>query len=111
MPARHPYPPGLGPSGRRLWREYAGRTEFGPGDLVLLREACRTADSLDFLDALAVDTELSDAERRRALAEARGQRGVLVRLVTALRPGPGAAKPVVSNRLAQLRAIHGKRPS
>ncbi len=111
MPGRHPYPPGLGPSGRRLWREYAGRTEFGPGDLVLLREACRTADSLDFLDALAVDTELSDAERRRALAEARGQRGVLVRLVIALRPDAGAAKPVVSNRLAQLRAIHGKRPS
>jgi hypothetical protein len=47
---RPKYPPGLGDGGRRLWAEVkAARKELGPGEAVLLEEACRMKDRLDRL--------------------------------------------------------------
>jgi hypothetical protein len=44
-------PAGLGPRGRRLWRE-VGADEDSPTRRLLVEEACRLADRLDRLDAL-----------------------------------------------------------
>lgn len=83
--------------GRRLWEAYEGRVD-GDRGLVLLEEACRTADRLDRLDALLsgdVRAWLTLAEDKRdegtlivkvdgVLAEARQQQGILHRILTSL---------------------------
>lgn len=84
----------LGPRGLRLWLSVCERVD-GERGLVLLEEACRTADRLDRLDALLVgdieswariETERGDSELiiDAALAEARQQGAALLRLLTSL---------------------------
>jgi hypothetical protein len=84
----------LGPRGLRLWLSLCARVD-GERGLVLLEEACRTADRLDRLDALLVgdveswariETDQGESELviDSALAEARQQGAALLRLLTSL---------------------------
>ena len=60
-----PRPPnGLRLSGRALWRAVVRDFELDEHEVVVLREACRTADSLDALQAL-LDEEGTMSRRRR----------------------------------------------
>jgi hypothetical protein len=97
-------PAGLGTRGRKLWREVTagyGELEDKPAELVLLEEACRTADRLEKLDELLrgdVDAWIRirfPRPRREdetlvlnvdgALSEARQQQNIFKQLVAALR--------------------------
>ena len=49
-------PPGLGPSGRALWRKLTTEYEFGPAEVPVLEAACRQVDALAALEAV-VETE------------------------------------------------------
>ena len=85
-----PRPPdGLKQSGRALWRAVMADYEVTKPEGAILREACRTADSLDDLQALLQDegltSETSQGKRiHPALAELRQQRIALARLFAAL---------------------------
>jgi hypothetical protein len=83
-------PPGLRRSGRALWRAVLGDYELDQHEEAVLREACRTADSLDDLQALLdADGVLSSSSQgvrvHPALVELRQQRLAFARLLTALR--------------------------
>ena len=52
----HPVPRGLKVSGRRLWKSTVDVFELEEHELGMLREACRTADAIDGLQA-AVDRD------------------------------------------------------
>jgi hypothetical protein len=68
---------GFGPRGSRLWRDMtAEAARMSPAELVLLEEACRTADRLDRLDAFL--TGRQDAWLR---FHARNEDGSIVRVV------------------------------
>lgn len=91
MTAGTPKPPtGLGTSGRALWRAVMHDYALDVHETTILREACRTADSLDALQAL-LDAEGHMSETSQgprvhpALVEARQQRITFARLLTALR--------------------------
>ena len=86
----------FGPRGQRLWDAYADLVD-GERGLVLLEEACRTADRLDRLDALLVgdedvwfrlvhNTRTEDYEIKvdGALVEARQQAAVLRQLLSSI---------------------------
>lgn len=85
-----PKPPkGLRTSGRRLWADVLGDYELTEHELTVLREACRTADSLDDLQAqLDTDGIMSESSQgsrvHPALVELRQQRITLARLFAAL---------------------------
>jgi hypothetical protein len=54
---KHPgRPAGLGLAGARLWRRVAAEFEMNPAELMLLEQACRTADVLTGIDE-ALDGE------------------------------------------------------
>lgn len=83
-------PVGTGPAGAKLWRAVLEEYELEEHELLLLREAVRTVDTLDLLDArVRKDGPLlssSQGERAHpALTEARQQRIALARLLAALR--------------------------
>lgn len=86
-----PKPPsGLRRSGRTLWRAVVTDYELDEHEKTILREACRTADSLDALqvqlDNDGVMSESSQGARvHPALVELRQQRIAFARLLTALR--------------------------
>ena len=102
-------PAGLGPSGRRLWREFTDELELEPGEYTLLAQAARTVDAAEWLTSVAEDPELSTAERRLAHAEAARQRTVLARLVEQLTPEEeSAAAPPARSNLARLRQLPGR---
>jgi len=88
---RAPNPPaGLCKSGRALWRAVLGDYVLDEHETTILREACRTADSLDVLQAQiesdGVMSESSQGSRvHPALVEIRQQRITFARLLTALR--------------------------
>jgi hypothetical protein len=48
--AKRPVAPALGPAGRQLWTEICSVYNLAPGELQVLREACRTADLISWLD-------------------------------------------------------------
>ncbi|HXH78172.1 hypothetical protein [Nocardioides sp.] len=85
-----PKPPkGLGQSGRALWAAVLGDFELTEHETVVLREACRTADSLDALQMLIEQeghmSESSQGVRvHPALVELRQQRIALARLFAAM---------------------------
>ena len=83
-------PAGLAKSGRALWRAVMGDYALDEHEATILREACRTADSLDalqsLLDAEGLMSATSQGPRiHPALVELRQQRVVFARLLTALR--------------------------
>ena len=107
-------PKGLGPRGRRLWRELVAAHQLGPAQLVLAEESCRLADRLDRFNAILAGDEstwfeLVDPEGSgttvtvtvtSVLSEARLTATALKGLITELRqatsrePGqPAAADP------------------
>lgn len=91
MTSQAPKPPSeLKTSGRALWRAVLDDYELDAHEVTILREACRTADSLDalqnLLDAEGYMGETSQGPRvHPALVEARQQRLAFARLLTALR--------------------------
>ena len=86
-----PKPPaGTGRAGAKLWRSVLDEYELEEHELLLLREAVRTVDTLDLLERrVQEDGPLlgsSQGERAHpALVEARQQRITLARLQAALR--------------------------
>jgi hypothetical protein len=86
----HRPPSGLRRSGRALWRAVMGSYELDIHEETILREACRTADSLDGLQALIdaeglISTSSQGVRVHPALVELRQQRIAFARLLTALR--------------------------
>lgn len=81
-------PKGTGPAGRALWRDVVGTFELDAAELGLLREAVRTTDALDALNAVVAADGVLDpttGKAHPALVEARQQRMALARLVASLR--------------------------
>jgi hypothetical protein len=63
MPRQPVYPKGLEPRGKRLWREaLEARPALGPGERVLLEEACRLADRLERLNVSVTGGALPEVE-------------------------------------------------
>lgn len=88
--ARTPAPEGLRESGRALWHALMADYDLGEHETTVLREACRTADSLDDLQQLLeVEGLMSSTSQgpriHPALVELRQQRMTFARLLTALR--------------------------
>jgi hypothetical protein len=90
MAKRPAPPPGLGTSGRRVWREILAIYDFDAQELLVLSEICRTVDRLDALNAAVTElgvVDESSAQGMRAnplLVEERQQKALLVKLITAL---------------------------
>lgn len=83
-------PQGLQSAGKRLWKWYVDQFELSEGEIGLLREACRTADALDQLQAaLDRDGVLGESSQgvrvHPALPELRQQRITFARLLAALK--------------------------
>lgn|SRR5574337_429777 len=105
MTDRQP-PDGLGAAGMALWPAVTGFPDLDEHETLALRELCRTADTLDTLQAVVdrdgVLAESSQGMRARpALVELRQQRIAFPRLVSAMQlptgltaPQPGGAQPV-----------------
>jgi len=85
-----PPPDGLQDSGKALWGAVLDDYALDEHELTILREACRTADLLDglqaTLEAEGLMSETSQGSRvHPAAVELRQQRVTFARLVTALR--------------------------
>lgn len=115
MAQKAPSPPaGLKASGRALWRAVLADYELDEHETTILKEACRTADSLDALQALLdVEGAMSDSPQGRrvhpALPELRQQRIALARLLTALRIPAGEADDGRTQRRGGARGVYGIR--
>ncbi len=105
-------PDGFGETGHRLWADLHPQLTAEPWKWTLLVQAARCADGLEWLAALVEDVDLSNTERRLALAEAGRQRTVLSRLIEQLKPADSSAaqSTVAGNRLEQLRRNLPRRP-
>ncbi|ORV07918.1 P27 family phage terminase small subunit [Mycobacterium celatum] len=82
-------PRGLRAAGKRLWRSVTRDFDLDDHEAMLLREACRTVDQLDDLqaevDANGAVVESSQGVRvHPAVVEARQQRLVLAKIMSAL---------------------------
>lgn len=108
-----PSPPaGLRKAGRTLWTAVMTDFELAEHESVVLREACRTADSLDALQALleseGLMSETSQGPRvHPALVELRQQRIALARLFAALHVPAGEVQGRIQHRGA--RGVYGIR--
>lgn len=109
-------PAGCGAAGAKLWKAVLDEYELEEHELLLLREAVRTVDTLDALEArVAADGPLlgsSQGDRAHpALVEARQQRIALARLLAALRLPAG--EEVAGDRRPQrrqgVRGVYGIR--
>jgi hypothetical protein len=94
-----------------LWRAVLRDYELDEHEVVILREACRTADSLDglqaLLDAEGLTSESSQGVRvHPALVELRQQRVTFARLLTALRIPAGETEGRTQPR-GGLRGVYG----
>ena len=107
-----PRPPtGLRRSGRSLWRAVLNDYELDEHETTILREACRTADSLDDLQHLleveGLTSESSQGVRiHPALVELRQQRVTFARLLTSLRIPTGETVGRTQAR-GGLRGVYG----
>jgi hypothetical protein len=86
--------------------------ELGEHEITILRECCRTADSLDdlqaLLDAEGVMAESSQGTRvHPALVELRQQRIAFARLLTALRIPAGEADSTRTQQRGGTRGVYG----
>lgn len=112
MSQKAPRPPaGLRTSGRALWSAVLNDYELDEHEAVILREACRTADSIDalqaVLDAEGVMSESSQGARTHpALTELRQQRVTFARLLTALRIPQGETDGRTQTR-GGVRGVYG----
>jgi hypothetical protein len=79
-------PAGAKTAGRALWRAVLTGYELDEHELALLRQACRSADTCDDLQAI-VDREgpMVAGRAHPALVELRQQKITLARLIVALR--------------------------
>lgn len=115
MSSKVPNPPaGLQKSGRALWRAVLTDYELDEHETTILREACRTADSLDDLQALieseGLMSETSQGPRvHPALVEARQQRVTFARLLTALRIPAGETTGDRTQQRGGPRGVYGIR--
>ncbi len=82
-----PKPPeGVETAGKRLWQSVVEEFELAEHELALLRQAVRVADVCDELERIVRrEGVLVNGRPHGALVEARQQRILLARLVTALR--------------------------
>ena len=87
-----PAPPdGLADAGRRLWTSVVTDYELDVHELLLLQQACRCADTLDRLAAVAADSPVTvhnvkgDEVPHPTLTESRQQALTLARLLASLR--------------------------
>lgn len=65
MPRAAVYPKGLAVRGKRLWREVLEiRPSLGPGERVLLEEACRLTDRLEALNLVISGSTVPEFETR-----------------------------------------------
>lgn len=109
-----PKPPaGLKTSGRALWRAVLRDYVLDEHEKTILREACRTADSLDGLQTLLDDEGLTSTSSQGvrvhpALVELRQQRVTFARLLTALRIPAGETDDRTQQRGAP-RGVYGLR--
>lgn len=79
-------PDSLSEAGRSLWDAVTSRFDVDAHEAALLREAARTADAIDGLEAALQETGLVvDGKPSPLLVELRQQRIVLTRLVASLR--------------------------
>jgi hypothetical protein len=109
-PAPEVAPPDLEARGVALWDGVVEQRVLGPGERVLLHEACRNADRLDRLAAILSgedepwarvvippNTDLMRLEVSAALGEARAQQGsmrlTLIALGLERAPGGNASSP------------------
>ena len=106
-------PAGLRTSGRALWRALQSEFVLDERESTMLREACRTADSLDALqtqlDNDGVMSESSQGTRvHPALVELRQQRVTLARLLAALSiPSDGIETAGRRRRRGAPRGVYG----
>ena len=114
MSANVPNPPaGLKRSGRALWRSVLTDYELDEHETTILKEACRTVDSLDALQTI-LDNEGALAESPQgkrvhpALPELRQQRIALARLIVALRI-PQGMDDGRTQRRGGVRGVYGIR--
>jgi hypothetical protein len=84
-------PTGAGTAGKRLWQAVLTAYELDEHELTLLRQAVRSADLCDQLQAVVdeqgplVTTRLGEVKAHPAVVELRNQRITLARLIVALR--------------------------
>ncbi len=110
-----PRPPaGLRRSGRALWRAVLRDYELDEHETTILRECCRTADTLDdmqsLIEAEGLTSTTSQGTRvHPALVELRQQRVTFARLLTALRipSGEDTGRDQVRGRPRGVYAITG----
>jgi hypothetical protein len=95
---RKPAPKGLGRQGRKLWRDVVSEYELRVDELVLLENACRTVDKIEFLEAgmagepLIVKGSMGQEREHPLLSETRQQRSYLNRTLAQLKlPDDGVA--------------------
>jgi hypothetical protein len=99
-------PQGTGPAGRKLWREVLGEYELEEHEMLLLREAVRTVDTLDALHKKAKPPIVDSPQGLKAnpaLIEARQQRIALARILAALRLPAGEEGDAAAGRRPQRR--------
>lgn len=96
--------PDLGSRGSRLWRDETSSGSLTPAHLVLLEEACRLADRLDWLNSILLracspvkandgDDEGESPAIGPLLAEARQQQTTLRGLVAEIRQASKGSTP------------------
>ncbi|MER7459217.1 hypothetical protein [Micromonospora sp. NPDC126480] len=105
-------PRGLGTAGRRLWKAVVEEFDLTEQELALLRQAARTADLCDRLQAV-VDEEgpmvaaKDDGTRAHpALVELRQQRITLARLLVALRVPIGEDEEPARTQRRGIRGVY-----
>jgi hypothetical protein len=91
-------PEGTGPAGLALWVSIMNRFELADHETSLLVQAVRVADTCEDLQAIVVAegemarTRLGEVKTHPALVELRNQRGLLAKLIVALRVPIGDAE-------------------